>query len=77
MRGTRLTDNDALSMSEKRKREGLAQLHAIRRRLADRDFSDVPPPPNGADIVDIADHKRKNTYDKDHPTMIQRCDTNR
>ena len=77
MRGTRLTENGARSMSEKRRQEGLAQLHDIRRRLADRDFSDVPDLPDEVEVVNLADRKREDTYDKDHPTMIQRCDINR
>ena len=72
-----MTDNGVRSMSEKRRQEGLAQLHDIRRRLAERDFSDVPDLPDNAEIVDITDRKREDTYDKEHPTMIQRCDTNR
>jgi len=72
-----LTDNGVRSMSEKRRQEGLAQLHDIRRRLAERDFSDVPDLPDNAEVIDITDCKREDTYDKEHPTMIQRCDTNR
>jgi len=72
-----LTDNGVRSMSEKRRQEGLAQLHDIRRRLADRDFSDVPDLPDEVEVVNLADRKREDTYDKDHPTMIQRCDINR
>ncbi len=72
-----MTDNGGRSMSKKRRQEGLAQLHAIRRRLADRDFSDVPDLPDEVEVVNLADRKREDTYDKDHPTMIQRYDTHR
>jgi len=71
-----LTDSGVRSMSEKRRQEGLAQLHDIRRRLAERDFSDVPDLPDEVEVVNLADRKREDTYDKDHPTMIQRCDIN-
>ncbi len=71
-----MTDSGVRSMSEKRRQEGLAQLHDIRRRLAERDFSDVPDLPDEVEVVNLADRKREDTYDKDHPTMIQRCDIN-
>ena len=71
-----MTHNGVRSMSEKRRQEGLAQLHDIRRRLAERDFSDVPDLPDEVEVVNLADRKREDTYDKDHPTMIQRCDIN-
>ena len=44
-------------MAEEARREALAQIHDIRRRLAERDFSDVPDDPDGpdAEVIEIAE----------------------
>lgn len=48
-----------MGMSRERREQGLAQVRAIRRRLADRDFSDVPDIPDDdtplGDVVPIDD----------------------
>ena len=58
------------------KDESLAQIHDLRRRLKERDFSDVPSDEDDTDaeIVDLAD-QRKEQYASSHPTMIQRSNT--
>ena len=61
-------------MSEEQRREGLAQIHDIRRRLADRDFSDIPADPDGpeAEVIEIIERKKKNQrHDPDHPVMVR------
>ena len=62
-------------MSVKQRREGLAQMHDLRRRLADRDFSDVPDEPDGpdAEVIEIIQRRRRR-YDGDHPVMVSRRD---
>ena len=58
------------------KDKNLAQIYDLRRRLKERDFSDVPPNKDDidAEIVDLAD-QRKEQYASSHPTMIQRSNT--
>jgi len=58
------------------KEKQLAQIYDLRRRLRDRDFSDVPSDDNDddAEIVDLAD-QRKGQYAPNHPTMIQLSNT--
>ena len=61
-------------MSEEQRREGLAQIHDIRRRLASMDFSDIPDDPDGpeAEVVEIIERKKKNQrHDPDHPVMVR------
>ena len=63
-----------MKMSEEQRREGLAQIHDIRRRLADRDFSDIPDDPDGpeAEVIEIIERKKKNQrHDPDHPVMVR------
>jgi len=63
-----------LKMSEEQRREGLAQIHDIRRRLADRDFSDIPDDPDGpdAEVIEIMEQKKNQRRDSDHPVMLRR-----
>ena len=62
-------------MSEEQRREGLAQIHDIRRRLASRDFSDIPDDPDDgpdAEVIEIIERKKKNQrHDPDHPVMVR------
>jgi len=62
-------------MSAKQQREGLAQIHDLRRRLAERDFSDIPDGPD-AEVIEIIERKRRRRqrYDVDHPVMVRRRD---
>ena len=60
------------------KEESLAQLHDLRRRLRDRDFSDLPDG-DDAEIIDIAEHRKEGEqpkYDSAHPTMHRRTEPN-
>ena len=61
-------------MTEDARREALAQIHDIRRRLAERDFYDVPDDPDGpdAEVIEIAEGKREQRYDAQHPVMLRR-----
>ena len=61
-------------MSEEQRREGLAQIHDIRRRLASMDFSDIPDDPDGpeAEVIEIIERKKKNQrHAPDHPVMVR------
>ena len=62
-------------MSEEQRREGLAQIHDIRRRLASMDFSDIPDAPDDgpdAEVIEIIERKKKNQrHDPDHPVMVR------
>jgi hypothetical protein len=62
-------------MSEEQRREGLAQIHDIRRRLASMDFSDIPDDPDDgpdAEVIEIIERKKKNQrHDPDHPVMVR------
>ena len=63
-----------MKMSEEQRREGLAQIHDIRRRLASMDFSDIPDDPDGpeAEVIEIIERKKKNQrHDPDHPVMVR------
>ena len=60
-------------MSAKQRREGLAQIHDLRRRLADRDFSDIQDGPD-AEVIEIIERRRRQRYDVDHPVMVRRRD---
>ena len=74
MRGTRLK-----ATIDERKR-GLAEIRDLRRRLAEHDFSDLPPEDSAAldaEVYDFQEHKRKTkkgNYDPVHPTMVRRVD---
>jgi len=63
-------------MSEEQRREALAQIHDIRRRLASMDFSDVPDDPDGpdAEVIEITEGKKEKRYDAEHPVMRRRLD---
>ena len=63
-----------MKMAEEARREALAQIHDIRRRLAERDFSDVPDDPAApdAEVIEIAEGKREQKYDAQHPVMLRR-----
>ena len=61
-------------MTQEQRDEGLAQIHDIRRRLAARDFSDIPDDPDApdAEVVELIDQgKEKQGYDPDHPVMAR------
>ena len=61
-------------MSEEQRQEALAQIPAIRRRLASMDFSDIPDDPDGpeAEVIEIIERKKKNQrHDPDHPVMVR------
>lgn len=64
-----------MRMSEEQRREGLAQIHDIRRRLASMDFSDIPDDPDDgpdAEVIEIIERKKKNQrHDPDHPVMVR------
>ena len=63
-------------MAEEARREALAQIHDIRRRLAERDFSDVDDDPDGpdAEVIELTEGKREKRYDAEHPVMRRRLD---
>ena len=64
-------------MTIEQQREALAQIHDLRRRLAERDFSDVPDDPDGpdAEVIEItAGEKEGKQYDAEHPVMRRRLD---
>ena len=63
-------------MSEEQRREALAQIHDIRRRLAARDFSDVGDPDDGpdAEVIEITEGEKEKRYDAEHPVMRRRLD---
>jgi hypothetical protein len=67
-------------MTIEQRQEGLAQIHDLRRRLAERDFSDITPDdPDAADaaVVDIENRIRRTQakkYDPAHPVMSWRRD---
>ena len=63
-------------MTEEQRREALAQIHDIRRRLASMDFSDVPDDPDGpeAEVIEITEGKKEKRYDAEHPVMRRRLD---
>ena len=61
-------------MTQEQRNEALAQIHDIRRRLAARDFSDIPADPDApdAEVVELIDQgKEKQGYDPDHPVMAR------
>ena len=66
-------------MTEEQRREALAQIHDIRRRLASMDFSDVPDDPDDpdgpdAEVIEITEGKKEKRYDAEHPVMRRRLD---
>ena len=63
-------------MSEEQRREALAQIHDIRRRLASMDFSDIPDDPDGpdAEVIEITEGEKEKRYDVEHPVMRRRLD---
>ena len=61
-------------MTQEQRKEGLAQIHDIRRRLANRDFSDIPDDPDApdAEVVELIERRKGNQgYDPDHPVMAR------
>ena len=67
-------------MTIEQQREALAQIHDLRRRLAERDFSDVPDDPDApdAEIIELeirSEEKEGQKYDAEHPVMRRRRDT--
>ena len=63
-----------MKLSAKQRKEGLAQVHNLRRRLAERDFSDIVDKPDtpDANVVNLAASRRKGKgYDPDHPVMVR------
>ena len=65
-----------MKMTEEQRREALAQIHDIRRRLASMDFSDVPDDPDGpeAEVIEITEGEKEKRYDAEHPVMRRRLD---
>ena len=65
-----------MRMTIEQQREGLAQIHDLRRRLAERDFSDVPDDPDApdAEVIEITEGKKEKRYDAEHPVMRRRLD---
>ena len=63
-------------MTIEQQREGLAQIHDLRRRLAERDFSDVDDDPDGpdAEVIEITEREKEKRYDAEHPVMVRRRD---
>ena len=69
-----------MRMTIEQRERGLAEIHDLRRRLAERDFSDIPsddPDAPDADVLEIENHIRKireEKYDAEHPVMARRRD---
>ena len=63
-------------MTIEQQREALAQIHDLRRRLAERDFSDVPDDPDApdAEVIEITEREKEKRYDAEHPVMRRRLD---
>ena len=67
-----------MKMSAEQRKRGLAQVHDLKRRLADRDFP-AEPDDDGADaeVVDIVPRIRETRlekYDAAHPVLRHRRD---
>ena len=67
-----------MRMTLEQRREGLAQVHDLRRRLAEKDFPDVEPDEDAepGEVFDLesrrTDWKGGQKYDAEHPVMLRR-----
>ena len=73
-----------MRMTQEQQREALAQIHDIRRRLAERNFAEryrpgpppVPDDPDApdAEVIEITEREKEKRYDAEHPVMRRRRD---
>mgnify|MGYP003661675703 CR=1 FL=1 len=67
-----------MRMTIEQRERGLAEIHDLKRRVAERDFSDIPsddPDAPDAEVIEItAGEKEGKQYDAEHPVMRRRLD---